>query len=183
MRKNRIRILLSFMAIIACVVFLSSCSGNNDKVDDQTQAVELKLAHFWPANHVIETDLIQPWAKEIEEATDGKVKVVSYPGETLLKASDVYDGVVSGIADIGVSCFSYSPGRFPFCEVFELPGITYMSSKSSGRVAWEMIQEYNPLEVQDTKMLMALSTGPGDIYSRKPVRELEDMKGLEIRAT
>ena len=183
MRKNKVRLALSVLLAVACVAMLAGCGGNSEDGAATGQPVQLKLAHFWPANHVIETDLIQPWAAEIAAATDGRVTIDSYPGETLLKSSDIYDGVVQGIADIGVSCFSYSPGRFPFCEVFELPGVTYLTSASAGRVAWEVIQEYNPAETQDTKLLFVLSTGPGDIYSKQPVRTLEDMKGLEIRAT
>lgn len=177
--KNRLRAVLATLLALALCVALAGCGGGSAA----DRPVELKLAHFWPANHPIETQLVQPWAKEIEQATQGRVKIVSYPAETLLKAGDVYGGVVNGITDIGMSCFSYSPGRFPVCEVFELPGVTYMSSKSSGQVAWELIQELNPVEVQDTKLLMVLSTGPGDIYSKQPIRSLEDLKGVEVRAT
>ena len=31
--------------------------------------------------------------------------------------------------------------------------------------------------------MMALATGPGDLFTTVPVRNLEDLKGLEIRAT
>jgi TRAP-type C4-dicarboxylate transport system substrate-binding protein len=178
-RYYRLQTAVIVIALALCAVLIAGCGDNSSK----EQTVELKLAHFWPSTHPIETKLVQPWAKEINEATKGQVKIYSYPGETLLKAPDVYSGVVSGAADFGLSCFSYSPGRFPFCEVFEMPGVTYTSSKSSGRVAWEVIQEYNPTEVQDTRLLMVLSTGPGDIYSKQPVRNLEDLRGMEIRAT
>jgi len=148
-----------------------------------TKPVELKLAHFWPATHPAETQLVQPWAQEIEKATNGQVKITSYPGETLLKSADTYDGVVNGIADIGISCFSYTRGRFPVSEVFELPGITYNNSKVASKVAWEGIKQLNPKEVQDTHLLMVITTGPGDLFTKAPVRTLEDIKGMEIRAT
>lgn len=166
----------------------SGCSKN--KANNQTnasseskQTVELKLAHFWPATHPIETQLVQPWAKDIEKATQGRIKITSYPGKTLLEAEATYDGVKTGIADIGISCFSYTRGQFPVLEVFELPGITYTTSKSASMTAWEGIQKLNPKEVQDTKLLMVFTTGPGDLYSKEPVRKLEDLKGMEIRAT
>lgn len=149
----------------------------------KVETVELKLAHFWPAAHPAETDLVQPWAKEIEQATNGQVKIISYPGETLLKAADVYGGVKDGIADIGISCFSYTRGNFPVSEVFELPGITYNNSKVASKVAWEGIKELNPAEIQDTHLLMVITTGPGDLFTKKPVRNLNDLKGMEIRAT
>jgi TRAP-type C4-dicarboxylate transport system substrate-binding protein len=168
--------LLAFSALTGCGP-KSAATGADAKV------VELKLAHFWPATHPVETQLIQPWANEINQATNGKVKITSYPGETLLKANDIYDGVVKGVADVGVSCFSYTRGRFPVLEVFELPGITYESSRVSSRVAWETIQSINPKEVQDTRLLMVFTTGPGDLYTKTAVDTLEDVKGMEIRAT
>ncbi len=177
---------LAAMFMVLMLLAITGCSerGANSGIRSQaSETIELKLAHFWPATHPVELELVQPWAKEIERATQGRVKVTSYSGETLLKANDVYDGVVKGIADIGISCFSYTRGRFPVCEVFELPGITYNSSKAASKVAWEGIKEINPKEVQDTKLLMVLTTGPGDLYTKFPVRTLADLKGLEVRAT
>ncbi|MEN6350277.1 MAG: TRAP transporter substrate-binding protein [Syntrophomonas sp.] len=175
-------LVLMLLSLSGCAK-TSSTTKQNTEAGKQKETIELKLAHFWPATHPIEMQLVQPWAKAIEEATNGQVKITSYPGETLLKANDIYDGVVKGIADVGISCFAYSKGRFPVCEVFELPGITYTSSKSASQVAWQGIQELNPQETQDTKLLMVLTTGPGDLYSKSPIRNLEDLKGQEIRAT
>lgn len=147
------------------------------------KSVSLRLAHFFPATHPAETVLVQGWAKALSEATDGRISIVSYPGQTLLAAPEIYDGVVTGIADIGLSVFAYTRGRFPLLEVFELPGVTYENSKVASQVAWEVIQELNPAEVQDTQLMMVLATGPGDLFTKSPVRSLEDLQGLEIRAT
>lgn len=145
--------------------------------------VSLRLAHFFPATHPAETELVQGWAKALAEASDGRIEVVSYPGQTLLAAPEIYDGVVTGIADIGLSVFAYTRGRFPLLEVFELPGVTYKNSKVASQVAWDAIKALNPTEVQDTKLLMVLATGPGDLFTKSPVRTLEDLNGMEIRAT
>lgn len=145
--------------------------------------IELNLAHFFPATHPVEKVLVPRWIEAVQEATGGQVKITSYPGETLVKAADMYSGVVSGIADIGISCFSYTRGRFPVLEVFELPGITYENSKVSGKVAWEGIRKLNPKEVQDTHLLMVFTTGPGHLLTRVPIHNLETLKGVEIRAT
>lgn len=179
--------LLAALFVFLMLFAVAGCSKNEPasttKTTEKSQVVELKLAHFWPATHPVETELVQPWAADIEKATQGRVKVTSYPGETLAKAPDIYDGVVKGISDIGISCFSYSQGRFPVCEAFELPGITYNSSAGASKVAWEGIKELNPKEVQDTHLLMVITTGPGDLYTKTPVKSLADLKGMEIRAT
>ena len=108
---------------------------------------ELKLAHFWPATHPVETELVQSWITAVEEATEGRVKITSYPGETLAASDAIYEGVKEGVADIGLSCFAYTRGQFPVSEVFELPGIVYNDSTAATKVAWEGIQELNPEEV------------------------------------
>ncbi|MGI6453632.1 MAG: TRAP transporter substrate-binding protein [Syntrophomonadaceae bacterium] len=172
------RMVLSVLLISILVVSSSGCSDQGGQ-----DTVELKLAHFFPANHPAEKELIQPWAAAIEEATQGKVKIISYPNQTLLSADTIYEGVVTGVADIGLSCFAYTRGRFPVLEVLELPGIIYDNSKAASYVAWETIRQINPAEIQDTKLMMVLTTGSGDIFTREPVRNLADLKGKEIRAT
>ncbi len=182
-RRSRLPLVLAVYLLLGAMLFGVTGCGNAPAKDAATKPVELKLAHFWPSGHPVETELVQPWAEEIEKATDGRVKIVSYPQETLAKANDIYDGVVNGICDIGISCFAYTRGRFPVLEVFELPGIIYNNSKVASRVAWEGIQELNPAEIQDTKLLMVITTGPGALFTKTPVTKLSDLKGMEIRAT
>ena len=174
-------LVLMLMAVAGCTKKEETQPTSSQNVKEKK--VELKLAHFWPSTHPAETQLVQPWATEIEKASNGQVKITSYPQNSLAQPEAIYKAVKSGIADIGISCFSYTRGQFPVSEVFELPGITYNNSQVASRVAWEGIQEFNPKEVQDTKLLMVLTTGPGDLYTKKPVRKLEDIKGMEIRAT
>lgn len=171
-------ILLIFLIVIA---LQSACTGNVSAV--KTDTVELRLAHFFPGTHPAETELIKGWADAIKEATGGKVIITSYPGETLLKAADIYNGVVEGVADIGLSCFSYNMGRFPEMEAFELPGIVYKNSRVASKVAWEGIKELNSACVQDTKLLMVIATGPGDLFTKTRVTKMDDIKGMQIRAT
>jgi TRAP-type C4-dicarboxylate transport system substrate-binding protein len=177
--------LLCLMLILVLSTAVGCSNSSNESGQEQKQApvIELRLAHFFPSTHPAETELIQPWIAAIEEATAGQVKIVSYPNQTLLNADSIYAGVVDGSADLGLSCFSYTRGRFPVLEVFELPGITYNNSKVASKVAWEGIQELNPQEIQDTKLMMVLTTGPGDLYTKSAVRSLDDIKGMEIRAT
>ncbi|HDQ40275.1 MAG TPA: TRAP transporter substrate-binding protein [Desulfonatronum sp.] len=171
------KLLLIILVLLAAPMLALHGAQGADK------PVTLRLAHFFPATHPAETELVQGLAKALDEATKGRLKIVSYPGQTLLAAPEIYDGVVTGIADIGLSCFSYTRGRFPLLEVFELPGITYENSKAASRVAWDGIKALAPAEVSDTKLLMVLATGPGDLFTKVAVRTLEDLKGLEVRAT
>lgn len=176
MKKSK-RFLVIVM-VLALLVPLYSCSNNG-----ASETYELSLAHFFPSTHPAETAFIQVWADQIDTATNGQVKITSYPGGTLIGATDTYNGVKEGIADIGMSCFSYTRGQFPVLEAFELPGVLYKNSKVASMVAWEGIKQLNPEEIQDTKLLMVIATGPGDLFTTIPIRSLEDLQGVEIRAT
>ncbi|MDW7652017.1 MAG: TRAP transporter substrate-binding protein [Bacillota bacterium] len=178
-KRGTVRVVYVFLAMmLVLMVFASGCSDNAAQ-----DAVNIKLAHFFPATHPVEVELVQPWAEEIAAATEGRVKITSYPGQTLLQADAIYDGVATQVAEMGLSCFAYTRGRFPLLEAFELPGVTYSNSKVASKVAWDGIQELNPAEVQDTKLMMVFATGPGDLYTKEPVRNLNDLQALTVRAT
>lgn len=171
---------LSLLLVVVLLFSLTSC-GMTDKKSEQT--ISLRLAHFFPGTHPAEVTFVQGWIEEIKEATGGRVEITSYPGETLAKADGIYNGVLEGVADIGLSCFSYTRGRFPVLEGFELPGVVYKNSKVASKVAWEGIKELDAEEVKDTKLMMVIATGPGDLFTKTPVKKLEDLSGMEIRAT
>ena len=154
----------------------------DDVEEENGEVFEFNLAHFFPAGHPAETDLVQGWADALSEASGGQIEITSYHSGTLIAADDIYSGVVAGTADLGFSAFFYNRGRFPVLEVFELPGIVYESSYAASKVAWEGIKELNPEEVQDTELMFVLATGPGDLFTTKPVRNLADLQGMKIRA-
>ena len=144
--------------------------------------IKLSWSIAWPP--VICTNrVLAPWyVKEIEKRTGGRVKITIYHGGSLVKGPQTYEGVVNGIADIGTSRFAMTPGRFPVAMGYEMPGIDYNSAYVSNSVAWELYKKYKPTEMNDTHMLWIDSNGPGFLYTKKPVRTLADLKGMEIRA-
>ncbi|MFO7986374.1 MAG: TRAP transporter substrate-binding protein [Desulfatiglandaceae bacterium] len=142
------------------------------------------LAHFWPGGHVLETQLVADWAKAINEATDGRVTITSYPGGTLISGGETYEGVVQGVADFGISAYAYTRGRFPVVESFLLPGIGYNTSKAASAALMEGLEKLDPQEIKDTKHIFSFSTGPGHLMmTGKRVTSMADMRGLTIGAT
>lgn len=171
--------MLVLVVLLLSVFSSSGCST----VEDDNEVIELSLSHFFPEDHPIETELIQKWIDTIENETNGKLRITSYPDELMLDAEEIYDGVVTNEIDIGLSVFSYSRERFPLLEVFELPGIMYNNSRVASMVAWHGIKELRPNEVKDSQLMMVFATGPGDMFSKRPIQNLEDLQGLEVRAT
>ena len=92
-------------------------------------------------------------------------------------------GVASGIADIGLSHCSYSRGRFPVMEVMELP-LGFPSSWIASHVAMDFYDKFKPKEWDVFRPLM-FSTSPPNVVQtlKKPVKTLEELKGMKIRGT
>ena len=62
------------------------------------------------------------FAKAVEEASGGTLKIEHYPGGTLGKGPvQQLSMVENAVADIAEVVVAYSPGRFPELSIFELP--------------------------------------------------------------
>ncbi|HOC67835.1 MAG TPA: TRAP transporter substrate-binding protein [Candidatus Hydrogenedentes bacterium] len=145
------------------------------------EVIELSYSVFFPPTHV-QCQEAEGWAREIEKRTNGRVKITIYAGGTLTQAPQVYEGVVSGISDLGMSCLAYTRGRFPLLEGLDLP-LGYPNGLVATRLATEMVKKYAPAETADTHILLLHAHGPGMLASKKPVRTLDDMKNLKVRGT
>jgi TRAP-type C4-dicarboxylate transport system substrate-binding protein len=145
------------------------------------KTVTLSYSIFFPAVHP-QGKAAMDWIAEIEKRTGGQVKINFYPGGTLTKGPHIYDGVVKGISDIGMSVFAYTRGRFPLMEAVDLP-LGYPDGKVATKLVNDFYHHFQPKELDDVKVLYLHAHGPGLLHTKKPVRTLEDMKGMKIRAT
>jgi TRAP-type C4-dicarboxylate transport system substrate-binding protein len=119
---------------------------------------------------------------EMKKRTNGQVEIAYYPGGTLLTAPKMYDGVVTGITDLGFSHIQYTRGRFPVTEVFDLP-LGFPSGWVGTQVSSDFLNKYKPTEWNDVHVLYVTTTGPTVLETvSKPVKSLEDVKGIKIRA-
>lgn len=144
--------------------------------------VKLTYSSFFPPSH-IQSVLADEWSREVEKRTNGQVKIEFFPGQTLTKANQTYDGVVEGLADIGFSCLAYTPGRFPVMLAVDLP-FGYTSGVSATRVINHVYAHYKPVEMVDTQVMYLHAHGPGLVFTKnRPILKLEDMKGLKFRST
>ena len=169
---------LVFSTLILALFSMFSASP----VVSAAETVTLKYSNFFPPTH-IQSQLAEAWCKEVEKQTEGRIKVEYYPGGSLLKAKQIYDGVADGISDLGFSVLAYNRGRFPVAGALDLP-FGYPSGVVATSVANELYTKLKPKEFDDTKLMYLHAHGPGFIHTRdKQITKLEDLKGLRIRST
>ncbi|MBT6338640.1 MAG: TRAP transporter substrate-binding protein [Desulfobacula sp.] len=158
--------------ISLCVLFLASIL--------HAEPIKLTYSNFFPPSH-IQSILAQQWCDEVKKRTDGKVMVEYYPGGTLTKSKQVYDGVVTGVSDLGTALFAYTRGRFPVMEAVDLP-IGYSSGVQATKVVNDFYNEFKPKELSDTQVMFLHAHGAGILHTKgKAVRSMDDFKGMKLR--
>ncbi len=172
-RKQFFKILGVLFLAVALTISVSTVS--------RAATIKLSYAFFAPSRSFPAAQM-ERWAKEVAKRTNGKVKVSTYPGGTLLGAKNMFDGVISGIADIGCSCPPYMPGRFPLMEAVDLP-VGFTSAAVASAVTWDLYKKYRPASFSKLKVLTMFTCSPGQIMSKVPLKSLKDLKGVEIRGT
>jgi TRAP-type transport system periplasmic protein len=166
---------------VLSVIFLLTAAITLGSWTAAGAATNLTYSIFFPPTHA-QTKAAESWAKEIEKRSAGNVKISLFPGGTLTPADQCYDGVVKGISDIGMSAFAYTRGRFPAMEALDLP-LGYPNGRVATRVANEFYLYMKPKALENVKVLYLHAHGPGLLHTKKPVKKLDDLKGLKIRST
>jgi TRAP-type transport system periplasmic protein len=144
--------------------------------------VTLKLHHFLPPVSNGHAKMLAPWAKKVEEDSQGKIKIDIFPSMQLGGTPpQLFDQARDGVADIVWTLPGSTPGRFPTTEVFELPFICAQRGIVNARASQELANSFLTDEVKDVKLLSYWSHDGGHIHANKQVKTMEDLKGLRLR--
>ena len=146
--------------------------------------VTLKISHYLPPTHGFQVDFLQPWAENLKEKSGGAIDYKIYDVSTAFGRADRQaDQVRAGVVDIALGLCGIPRGRFPHTSVIELPFVV-QRAESGSRALWQLHmdkklgQEYDPFKV----LLLMTHNGALIHTVDKPVRSLDDLKGLRIRS-
>jgi TRAP-type C4-dicarboxylate transport system substrate-binding protein len=143
------------------------------------QKQTLHMAYFaGPSHHMVQT--LAAWIKTVEEASGGNL-VIELDKAALGKTEGQYDLVRNGVRDLAWAVPSRTPGRFDMLQAAEIPFLC-PSSTVCAVALWRWYAKYGlaAKEFPDTVLLTTFTTGPFGIHTGKPVKTLEDLKGLKI---
>lgn len=146
----------------------------------QEKVIRLKFANYFPTPSK-QSKICEEFIAEVEKRTKGRVKIQYFAGGSLLTAPAIYNGIETGIADIGYSHVFYTAGRMAVTEAAGTP-LGYPSAWVASHVVNDFYDNFKPKEWDKVKVLWMNGAAPSLVISRKPVRTLEDLKGLTIRA-
>ena len=173
--KNDMKSLSVVFLFLALFSLLFLCTTASAK-----DTIQLSWGSFYPSTHPL-YPMIEAWGSEIEKRTKGGVKFNYFPGSTVVKGPEIPAGILKGVVDIGSGVLAYTPGRFLATEAVNLPN-GYTSAKMATYVVNEFFKKFKPSEFDEFKVFFLHAHGPGILHTKTPVRKLEDLKGMKIRA-
>ena len=121
------------------------------------------------------------WAAEAEKATGGRVKFSSLP-KAPAAPPGTFDAVRDGLVDMSYVTASYTPARHILPLMAELPGAgetAEINSVAFSRIHWKHFQKVG--EYKGVHLLAVFTHGPGQMFTKKPIKSLDDFKGQKIR--
>jgi TRAP-type C4-dicarboxylate transport system substrate-binding protein len=122
------------------------------------------------------------FAKDVGEATGGKLQITVHAAASLFKAPEIKRAVQTGQAQVGEVLISLHENEDPMFGLDVVPFVatSYPEALNLWKASKPAVEK--KLAAQGLMLLFAVPWGPQGIYAKKDINTLEDMKGLKWRA-
>jgi TRAP-type C4-dicarboxylate transport system substrate-binding protein len=158
---------------------IAAAVASTAPVQAQEKTHEWKYSHWVPATHPLQ-GILQDWAKSIDTASKGTIKISIFPAQQLGKAPDHYDMVQKGIADVAYVSTGYQAGRMLVTSVAQMPFM--MSNAEGGSKAFdEWYRPYAAKDMPGVKLCYMYTHDVATLHSKKEIRTPDQIKGMKIR--
>jgi TRAP-type transport system periplasmic protein len=174
---KRVRVNYLVLLVLAAVILFSGVPAQAAE-----KSIELRLAHQYPVGSPLHQH-IDMWSKRIAADSNGKLTVRIFPVNTLVPPPELYNSAVNGTADIAFGS-RYNPKGYTLGVTFPfILGAPDMATADKVYDdIWKKFPKVMAEEWRDVKVLWLGPATPQAVITKKAIRTLEDMKGLQIRS-
>lgn len=147
------------------------------------QQTNLVFNSFVPPKHLLKVLILDPWAADVEKATQGRVKI-TIPPTTAAPPPQVVDATRKGIVDGGYVFNGFVANQFKTVQIGHLPwgnGPTEAMSVALWRTHEKFFAKAD--EYKDIQLIGLFLLPAGEIYSLKdPITSAKDLAGKKVWA-
>lgn len=125
---------------------------------------------------------IKQFADDVKAATGGKLEIKVHSGGSLIKHPEIKNAVRGGQVPIGEFLLSRLANENPVFEVDSVPFLAadYDAAKKLWAASRGPVEA--ELEKQGLMVLFAVPWPPQGVYAKKPLKTVDDLKGVKFRA-
>ena len=139
------------------------------------------LAAAYPATNFHSENLVQ-FAADVDKATGGKLKITVHSNATLFKAPEIKRAVQGGQAQAGEVLMANLQNEW---QIYGADGLPFLADSYDASVKLYKAQKplvEKKLAEQGMVLLYAVAWPPQGIYTKKPISNAADLKGIKWRA-
>ena len=171
----------SSKAAVAGVIALTAAGAILAHPAPATAETKLLFNRFVPVKHPFNTGMFEPWARDVEKATDGRIKV-EFTTASLAPAPKQWNMVSKGLADVAMLANIFERNRLKLPPMAQLPFLGE-KAEARGRGLWRTHVKYfaKANEYKGMKLL-GLWTLPGAMifHGQKKIQSLDDLKNEKM---
>src|SRR3954454_6733016 len=163
------------------VKFLAACVGLFALTATASAQTKWNLPSAYP-NDNPHVENLNAFAKDVAEATGGKLQIQVHGGASLFKGPEIKRAVATGQAQTGEVLISILENESPIFGIDVVPFLaTSFPEAMKLWIASKPLIEQK-LAAQGMQVLFTVPWGPQGIYAKKELNSIEDMRGLKWRA-
>lgn len=149
----------------------------------QAQNIVLKAHDTHPAGYPT-VAAVESMGKKLEAATNGRIKVQMFPGAVLGQEKEAVEQTQLGAIQMARISLGVIGPVVPEVDVFNMPfvfrDVNHMRKVIDGPVGQELLDKVSSSPARLIGLCW-MDGGSRSLYTKKPVRKPEDLKGQKIR--
>ncbi len=198
MKRLKVLVVVFSVLLVGTIAFIGACQAPVEPAQtaqpttapeptatpEPPQPIELSLSSTNPPT-APGVQHLAIWAEKVKEESKGLIDIRIYPGSTLSTAVNTRTAIREGVADIGHNCSTELDESYVLG--YWIPSMIQAKDAATAIKIYEEIWQKFPDEMasewKDFKVLWLATCQPTCFGTgKKPVRKLEDFKGLQMRA-
>lgn len=182
--------LLAISLLLLLVLMMGACAQSppasepesGGEVSEEQETFHIKFSTWHPPAGEECQNVWTPMLEELQARSNGRITYTPYYGAALGASAEHYDIVKDGLSDMGYFTATWTPDRFPLTDVLSMP-VKVLGKDVAVNVGNEMYKRLLYQEFpDDIKVLSLNGCVMSFIWTRQPVKTMEDLKGLKIRS-
>ena len=159
------------------------CAALGGTAASAQEPILLKFGFPAPPTSFVLTEASDPWAKDVEAATNGAIKITFFVGGSVGNFNNILDRTLNQVVDVSFGIFGPYSDQFPRTQVTALP----FEADNTTETAVSMWRLYDKgviaPEFGQIKVLTLFNFPASALHTKKPIKVMEDLKGLKLSVT
>lgn len=182
-KGTKISTWIAVFSLMTGMMALSFVAISQDVSAAEAKSIKLRYGSYGPKSVI--DDPVLWFIDEVSKRTGVEIELETYYAGTLAKPPDCLDAIGNGVYDFGWISPAFTPAKIPHAIIPNSVPLIISRMEVGLKAADELAQTYHPAveeyKASNVKLLFHTGVWHYNLISKKPVKSLDDIKGLKVR--